>query len=175
MNDFRVELDSFSGPMDLLLHLVREQEVDIRDVSISLLLKGYLAYLELIQEIDLNDATDFLVMVPLTLYPAAIQAVSVPAQSGPTQLALKAVPQEFNIKVVPNARIGTDWTASFAVFRTDSEIKSFIRQEETAVKFDVLGDGSDHTFKEDSHLYGVDAWRNVGYGYWQNACYVTMT
>lgn len=48
--------------MDLLLHLVREQEVDIRDVSISLLLEGYLAYLEKLGEIDVNEAADFLVM-----------------------------------------------------------------------------------------------------------------
>ncbi len=62
MAEFRVELDTFSGPMDLLLHLVREQEVDIRDVSISLLLEGYLAYLEKLGEIDVNEAADFLVM-----------------------------------------------------------------------------------------------------------------
>ncbi len=62
MPEFRVELDTFSGPMDLLLHLVREQEVDIRDVSISLLLEGYLAYLEKLGEIDVNEAADFLVM-----------------------------------------------------------------------------------------------------------------
>ena len=62
MAEFRVELDAFSGPMDLLLHLVREQEVDIRDVSISLLLEGYLAYLERLGEIDVNEAADFLVM-----------------------------------------------------------------------------------------------------------------
>jgi segregation and condensation protein A len=53
--------------MDLLLHLVKEQEVDVCDLSISLLLKGYLDYLEGIEEIDLAEATDFLVMASTLL------------------------------------------------------------------------------------------------------------
>jgi segregation and condensation protein A len=67
MSEYRVELSAFSGPMDLLLHLVKEQEVDVCDLSISLLLKGYLSYLEVIEEIDLGEATDFLVMASTLL------------------------------------------------------------------------------------------------------------
>ncbi len=62
MKEYRVNLDTFSGPMDLLLHLVEEQEVDVRDVSISLLIKGYLSFLEDLGDIDINEAGDFLVM-----------------------------------------------------------------------------------------------------------------
>jgi len=67
MAEFRVELEAFSGPMDLLLHLVQEQEVDVRDFSISLLLQGYLAHLERMREIDLGEAADFLVMASTLL------------------------------------------------------------------------------------------------------------
>ena len=51
----------------------------------------------------------------------------------------------------------------------------FIRQEEKAVNVSAIAEGSEHEFKNNEHIYGVDTWRNVGYGYWQYGCYVTMT
>jgi len=67
------------------------------------------------------------------------------------------------------------WTEKIAVFRTDSNVKALIRQEETGVVVKAKAEGSDYEFDNDAHEYGVDTWRNVGYGYWQNACLVTMT
>ena len=66
---------------------------------------------------------------------------------------------------------GRNWS----VFRTDAITKPLIRQEEEGVKFEAIGEGSETAFKEKKHLYGVSAIRNVGYGYWQQACLVTMT
>jgi hypothetical protein len=121
-----------------------------------------------------EDASSFLVMVPMSLYNAASQAVATPVQVGPSQTALTALKQNFSISAVPYVRL-SDWTASFAVFRTDSNLKSFIRQEETPVQLKVKGYGSEYEFDNDAHQYGVDTWRNVGYGMWQNSCYITMT
>ena len=59
---YRIALERFAGPMDLLLHLVRKEEVDIHEISISRILEQYLAYLEVIRELDLDQAGDFLVM-----------------------------------------------------------------------------------------------------------------
>ncbi len=59
---YRVELPVFSGPMDLLLHLVKQQEVDIHDVRISDILDGYLAHLDVLKALDLTDLGDFVVM-----------------------------------------------------------------------------------------------------------------
>ena len=59
---YRVELPVFCGPMDLLLHLVKQQEVDIHEVSIARILKQYLGYLKILEELDLADLGDFLVM-----------------------------------------------------------------------------------------------------------------
>ena len=61
-DDYRVSLDSFEGPLDLLLHLVRQSEVDITDVSIALITDQYLAFLKEIDEIDIEEAGEFLVM-----------------------------------------------------------------------------------------------------------------
>jgi segregation and condensation protein A len=59
---YRVELPVFSGPMDLLLHLVKQQEVDIHEISIARILGDYLGHLEVLKQLDLQDIGDFVVM-----------------------------------------------------------------------------------------------------------------
>ena len=62
-NEYTVRLERvFQGPMDLLLHLVREHEVEIEEIEISRILEDYLAYLEKLEALDLEIAGDFLVM-----------------------------------------------------------------------------------------------------------------
>jgi segregation and condensation protein A len=58
--DFRVQLDSFRGPLDLLLFLVRRHEVDVCDLPIAAIADQYLAYLEVLQQLDVNEVGDFL-------------------------------------------------------------------------------------------------------------------
>ena len=121
-----------------------------------------------------EDAQQFLVMVPMSLWPMALNAVATPLQVSASQTALEGMKQQnFSISVVPNARLSS-WTASFALFRTDSKIKSFIRQEETKVALSVKGYGSEYEFDHKAHQYGIDSSRNVGLGRWQGACLVTM-
>ncbi len=61
--DYTVRLEKlFQGPLDLLLHLVREQEVEIQDIEIAKILDGYLAYLDTLDQLDIEYAGDFLVM-----------------------------------------------------------------------------------------------------------------
>lgn len=59
---YQITIPSFDGPMDLLLHLIREHELDIYDIPISKITKEYLAYLEIMQSLNLEIAGDFLVM-----------------------------------------------------------------------------------------------------------------
>ncbi|MDG2150427.1 MAG: segregation/condensation protein A [Planctomycetota bacterium] len=56
------ELENFRGPMDLLLHLIREQEMEILEVDLSRLCDQYLAALEVMKAVDINVAGEFLVM-----------------------------------------------------------------------------------------------------------------
>jgi len=121
-----------------------------------------------------ENAIGFLAMVPPTFLQVGLQAVATPLQVSASQLALSELQKEFTIKVVPNVRLSS-WTDRFPVFRTDSAVKALIRQEETGVELKVKGYGSEYEFDNDAHQYGVDTWRNVGYGYWQNACLVTLT
>jgi len=62
-SEYTVRLEQlFQGPMDLLLHLVREQEVDIHEVEIHRLIAGYLDYLNRLREFDIELAGDFVLM-----------------------------------------------------------------------------------------------------------------
>jgi segregation and condensation protein A len=58
--DFRVELELFRGPLDLLLYLVRKHELDICDLPIALITDQYIAHLEVLEQLDVNDVGDFL-------------------------------------------------------------------------------------------------------------------
>jgi segregation and condensation protein A len=58
--EFRVQLDIFRGPLDLLLFLVRKHELDVRDLPIALITEQFLAYLEILQKLDVNEVGDFL-------------------------------------------------------------------------------------------------------------------
>jgi segregation and condensation protein A len=60
--DYRVNLDIFAGPVDLLLYLVRKEEVDIYDIPISRITDQYLHYVEMLKQFDIDLAGDFLVM-----------------------------------------------------------------------------------------------------------------
>jgi segregation and condensation protein A len=60
--DYQVKLATFQGPLDLLLYLVKRNEVDIRDIPIAKVAEQFLEYLRLIELIDVEHAGDFLVM-----------------------------------------------------------------------------------------------------------------
>jgi segregation and condensation protein A len=64
---YRIHLDSFDGPMDLLLHLIRKNELDIRTISISVITAQYLDYIKVMKELNLEIAGEFLVMAATLL------------------------------------------------------------------------------------------------------------
>jgi len=114
-----------------------------------------------------ENASQFLVVVPTSLWYIAKTAMAVPLSVGGSTNAIKVL-DEVNISIAQNPRLS--WSDKFAVFRTDSSVKPFIRQEEEGVKLKAIAEGSELEFKHDKHWYGVDTWRNAGYGFWQHAC-----
>jgi segregation and condensation protein A len=62
MGEYRVNLDIYNGPLDLLLYLIRRDEVDIYDIPIARITEQYLQYVEMLQRLDPNLAGDFLVL-----------------------------------------------------------------------------------------------------------------
>lgn len=65
---YRVKLESFEGPLDLLLHLIRKSEMNIYDIKISVITEQYLGYIELMQELNLDVAGEFLVMASTLIH-----------------------------------------------------------------------------------------------------------
>ena len=65
---FQVKLGVFEGPLDLLLHLIREHQVDILDIPIATITDEYLRYLALMQELDLDVAGEFLLMAATLIH-----------------------------------------------------------------------------------------------------------
>lgn len=60
--EYKVNLDVYSGPLELLLYLIRKEEVDIKDIPIARITEQYLHHVEIIRRIDINLAGEFLVM-----------------------------------------------------------------------------------------------------------------
>src|SRR6186713_874254 len=65
---YKVKLDSFEGPLDLLLHLIRKNELNIYDIPIALITEQYLGYIEMMQELSLDVAGEFLVMAATLIH-----------------------------------------------------------------------------------------------------------
>ncbi len=120
-----------------------------------------------------EDATAFNVMVPMPLMSVAYNSVTTLGQVAASQTALEGLKKDFTIDVTVNPRL--TWTTKSMVSRTDSAVKSFIRQEETGVNLAIKGDDSDFAFDNDAWQVGIDSWRNVDYGFWQNSCLFTMS
>jgi len=65
---FTTKLEVFEGPLDLLLHLIKINEVDISDIPIATITDQYLEYLDLMRALDINVAGDFLLMASTLMY-----------------------------------------------------------------------------------------------------------
>ena len=65
---YPVKLANFEGPLDLLLYLIKKSEVDVYDIPIALITAQYLDYLDLMQELDLDVAGEFLVMASTLIH-----------------------------------------------------------------------------------------------------------
>jgi segregation and condensation protein A len=64
----RIRLPEFEGPLDLLLHLIRKNEVDIHDIPIAPITRQYIQYVEMLQQIDPDVAGEFLVMAATLIH-----------------------------------------------------------------------------------------------------------
>ncbi|MBI5641808.1 MAG: segregation/condensation protein A [Nitrospirae bacterium] len=65
---YKIKLPVFEGPLDLLLHLIRENKVDIYDIPISFITGRYLEYIEMMKELNLEIAGEFLVMAATLIH-----------------------------------------------------------------------------------------------------------
>ncbi|MBX3327579.1 MAG: segregation/condensation protein A, partial [Nitrospira sp.] len=64
---YKVRIENFEGPLDLLLHLIKKNEINIYDIPVAMITQQYIEYLEAMEELNLNVAGDFLVMAATLL------------------------------------------------------------------------------------------------------------
>jgi len=125
-----------------------------------------------------ENARDFMVMVPVSFMSAAAGAIGSQiivdsSTSRSNNIITMGNIGGFNVRLAVNPRL--TWTTKFATFRADGQTKGLIRQEEEPVSISAVAEGSELEFNEKRHRYGVAASRNVGYGYWQRACLLTLS
>jgi len=65
---YKVKLEIFEGPMDLLLHLIKKNEVDIYDIPIATITAQYMEYVEMMKTLNLEIAGEFLLMAATLIY-----------------------------------------------------------------------------------------------------------
>ena len=65
---YNVKLDAFEGPLDLLLYLIKKNEVNVYDIPITLITEQYLGYIEMMQELNLDVAGEYLVMAATLIH-----------------------------------------------------------------------------------------------------------
>lgn len=66
--EYRVNLEVFEGPLDLLMHLIKKNDLDIYDIPISFILEQYMTYVDSMQELDIDLAGEFLLMAAELAY-----------------------------------------------------------------------------------------------------------
>ena len=67
-SSYKVELPFYEGPMDLLFHLIKKNEIDIYDIPIALITEQYLEYIEMLKVLNLDTIGDFLVMAATLMH-----------------------------------------------------------------------------------------------------------
>jgi segregation and condensation protein A len=65
---YSIKLPAFEGPLDLLLHLIKENKIDIYDIPIAIITHQYLEYIEIMKELNLDIAGEFLVMAATLIH-----------------------------------------------------------------------------------------------------------
>jgi segregation and condensation protein A len=91
---YLVQLKQFEGPLDLLLHLIEEAEVDVKDIFVSEITAQYLSYMAQVDELDMDTASEFLTMAATLLYIKSRQLLPRPpkedeAEEDPEELLIR--------------------------------------------------------------------------------------
>ena len=60
MNEFKVTIDTFDGPLDLMLHLIKEKQLDLMNLDMNVLTDQYIAYLNQMENLHLEIASEYL-------------------------------------------------------------------------------------------------------------------
>ncbi len=131
---YKIKLPEFEGPMDLLLHLIRENKVDIYDIPISLITGQYLEYIEIMKELDLEIAGEFLVMAATLIQIKSRMLLPPDEEVPPEEIEdprLELVQRLLEYQAFKDA-------ASILKEKEDERLKIFVRYPEIPVEEEAL-------------------------------------
>lgn len=94
---YRVSLERFEGPLDLLLHLIQQAEIDIKDIFVSEITSQYLTYMRELDTLDMDTASEFLTMAATLLYIKSRRLLPRPPKETPEEEA-EEDPEELLIR-----------------------------------------------------------------------------
>src|SRR5216117_1127075 len=83
MAEYKVQFEVFEGPLDLLLYLVKKEEVDIYEVNLTKIATQFIEYIELMRQLDLEVAGEFLVMASTLMYIKSRELLPIDQQVAP--------------------------------------------------------------------------------------------
>src|SRR5216117_1159204 len=83
MTEYKVKFEVFEGPLDLLLYLIKKEEVDIYQVNLTQLATQFIEYIEVMRMLDLEIACEFLVMASTLMYLKSLELLPVEQQVTP--------------------------------------------------------------------------------------------
>src|SRR6516164_920969 len=85
MSEYKVQFEVFEGPLDLLLYLIKKEEVDIYEVNLTKLATQFIEYIDLMRQFDLEIAGEFLVMASTLMYIKSRELLPVDQQAQPEE------------------------------------------------------------------------------------------
>jgi phage major head subunit gpT-like protein len=118
-----------------------------------------------------QNATTFMVMVPVNMMASLVQALGKEFLTNGVSNPSRGIGLTF----LPIVNPRLTGTTVMYIFRADGPMKAFIMQEEYGITTQMLGAGSDEEFKNDRHLFGIKASRAAGYAMWQYAAKLTLS
>ena len=160
---YKVELDIYNGPMDLLLYLIKRDEVDIHEVQIARIADQYLAYLALLKDLDIELAGEFLVMAAtlMELKSRALLPRAPAVEEGEDQAETGEDPREILIRQLIEYRRFKE-AAGLLGERGSEMLRRFPRQLDEDLLKHLAAEGADEDLSAPDLLQGVEIWDLFG-------------
>ncbi|MDA2937654.1 segregation/condensation protein A [Acidobacteria bacterium AH-259-A15] len=142
---YTIRLEIFEGPLDLLLHLIRQQEIDICDIPIAQITDQYLHYLEMMKDLNITIAGDFLVMAATLIYMKSCMLLP-PDPHSEVEKGLEELRRELVEQLIEHERFKTAAqmlyereTVELSVWpRTNNEFEAEQKELVSASAFDLI-------------------------------------
>ena len=147
LDDIKIRLQSFEGPLDLLVHLIKKNQVNVYDIPIALITAQYLEYLDLMQELNLDVASEFLVVAATLIHiksrmllPRADPTLLDEADADPRDALVQRLLEHQKFKAAAELLHDRETLRSAQWTRPDSRIEALVGDDyEPEVEVDLFG------------------------------------